>query len=89
MGTKEELSKAQEYDPERHGNVFDFIVTECRRLRYWNTTGKEPAKALPPPTFKELKGFHGRHAVLVHQAYEPSADSPGKYTFEISKARKL
>ncbi len=44
------LAKRQDYDPARHGNIYDFVVKECQRLRYWqNLTQPEPEPPRPSP----------------------------------------
>lgn len=81
------LKNRQEYNPELHGNVFDFIVQESRRLRFWQRP-QEP-ELVRRPQMQSLRGNNGRNALYRFQANEPSANKTSENVFELAGARKL
>lgn len=79
--------QCREYNPESHGNIFDFIVEESERIRYW---GGKVERDLPPrPAWRSLDrdNPHGPASLLKLQ--EPGSDDARKDVFEIAQARKL
>jgi hypothetical protein len=83
------LKNRQEYDPERHGNLYAWLVAESARLRYWNKqdANPEPIKIAPPP--KSLRGFYRGHSILVEHDEVLRTQQSREYVFEVAKARKL
>jgi hypothetical protein len=81
------LKNRQEYDAERHGNVFDWIVAESKRLRHWQ---KPPEPVRPrEPVMRSLRGENCRYAVHRRQPDEARTDKPLEDVFELARARKL
>lgn len=74
--------------PELDGNVFDWIIEEAERIRYW---GRErETKAPIPDRTVSLSGHDLNYAVRqIHKPYEPGAQAPGEDSFEVAKAWKL
>lgn len=83
------LKDRQEYDAERHGNIFDFVVAESTRLRYWLNPDNTRQPKSPEPTLKSLRGSHGGHASLVEKLQKAGAYKSAEDVFEVAKARKL
>jgi hypothetical protein len=81
--------RRREYDPEKHGNVFDWLVEESERIRYWSKRGIETQAPKPAPILRSLRSKDSRHSAHVFQPQEPGLQAPRENTFEISKARKL
>jgi hypothetical protein len=81
------LKNRQEYDVERHGNVFGWIVQEAARLRYW----QKPVERNPlsKPQLRSLRGVNGGNSGLIHNADKAGLQQPGEHIFEFAGARKL
>ena len=88
MGIKQ-VRRREYRGQEIDGNVFDWLVEECERIRYWG--GRETRDPIPPrSTFRSLRSSNPHHASRVLlQANEPGLKTSGENTFEIAKARKL
>lgn len=87
MGIKS-VRRREYRGPELDGNVFEWLIEESERIRYWS--GRETREPIPyRPPLKSLRGNYQGHTVLRLDADESSADRPRENTFEISKARKL
>jgi len=86
------MTQRREYNPESGENRFQWIVEECERQRHWQGRRDAPvAKPVPTP-LRSLRGFNGnnhRDAALLPKGQESGLNTPSKYVFEISKARKL
>lgn len=81
--------RRRDYNPDQHGNVFDFIVEEVERIRYWG--GHETKDPIPPqaPHWLSLTRHKpGRAAPLLNSQVACPKDA-GQNVFEITKARKL
>lgn len=81
------LKNRQEYNPEKHGNVFDWIVGESRRLRYW-----QRPQEVPPPQRAPLRLLHGHYSGNSLYRLQPDvagADKALENVFELASARKL
>ena len=88
MGIKH--TRRREYrGTELDGNVFDWIVEECERIRYWD--GQETRAPKPRvPALRSLRGNDVHHTASPRlNLHKSSSNAPGEHTFEISKARKL
>lgn len=75
--------------PELDGNIFDWLVEETERIRYWGAH-RPTQDPIPPVSLRSLRGNNLHHAArAILNAQEPRPHSPRENTFEITKARKL
>lgn len=89
------LRKRREYDPERDGNMYEWLRLEAKRLHAVAGMDREQP-TVRVPHFKPvgiattLNGVnHRKSSGTVLQSNESSFESAGEYAVEISKARKL
>lgn len=89
MGIKE--IRRRDYNPDAHGNIFDFVVEESERIRYWQgqeTQDAIPARDQPSSWLSLTRHKPGRTATLLNPQV-PRPDHASQNVFEISQARKL
>lgn len=88
MGIKE-VRRREYRGQEVDGNVFDWLVEECERIRYWG--GRETKDPIPPrSTFRSLHSRNPHDASRrLLEPNEPGLQATRENTFEIAKARKL
>lgn len=87
MGIKE--IRRRDYSPDAHGNIFDFVVEESERIRYWQgqeTQDPLPARNAPWRSLSRHKP--GRSVTLLHTQIT-CPENTRQDVFEISQARKL
>lgn len=81
--------RRRDYNPDAHGNVFDFIVEECERIRYWG--GHETKDPIPArdSAWRSLSRHQPGRAVPLLHTQITCPENPRQDVFEISQARKL
>jgi hypothetical protein len=84
------VTSRREYDPSRHGNVFQWILEESERQRHWDDHRRKvrevaALKAKAPV----LHSLDNRNVVYGGKAYVACSQESTENVFEVTKARKL
>lgn len=83
------LPNRREYTPDQ-GNIYEWLVEECERLRHWSKRGPIRAYEQPIPRLRSLRSsFNAGHVPNLLQPKEASAQSAGEDPFKVSQRRKL
>jgi hypothetical protein len=84
------VTTRREYDPSKHGNVFQWILEESERQRHWDDHKREVREvAAMKAQIPVLRSLDDRHTVYSGKCYVAGTEQSAENVFEITKARKL